>query len=115
MKLVKIKEDLYLNSDFIESVEADGEESTLITMVSGEVFSPNIPIKKVLDAICGSEEHSFIGYKRLKNNDLVQKAYVDVNNICGSEEHLVNDANMNILKAESINSGHLNQQKYPFR
>ncbi|MEE6669892.1 hypothetical protein, partial [Pediococcus acidilactici] len=35
--------------------------------------------------------------------------------ICGSEEHLVNDANMNILKAESINSGHLNQQKYPSR
>lgn len=57
MKLVKIKEDLHLKSDFIESVEADGEESTLITMVSGEVFSPNIPIKKVLDAICGSEEH----------------------------------------------------------
>lgn len=85
MKLVKIKEDLYLNSDFIESVEADGENSTLITMLSGEVFSPNIPIKKALDAICGSEEH------------------------------LVNDANMNILKAESINSGHLNQQKYPSR
>lgn len=58
MKLVKIKEDLYLNSDFIESVEADGEESTIITMTSGEVFSPNVPIKKVLDAICGSEEHS---------------------------------------------------------
>ncbi|ABJ68082.1 hypothetical protein [Pediococcus pentosaceus] len=85
MKLVKITEDLYLKSYFIESVEADGEESTLITMVSGEVFSPNIPIKKVLDAICGSEEH------------------------------LVNDASMNILKAESINSGHLNQQKYPSR
>lgn len=57
MKLVKIKEDLYLNSDFIESVEADGEESTLITMISGGIFSPNIPIKKVLDAISGSEEH----------------------------------------------------------
>ncbi|MDY8106090.1 hypothetical protein [Pediococcus pentosaceus] len=85
MKLVKIKEDLYLNSDFIESVEADGEESTLITMISGGIFSPSVPIKKVLDAISGSEEH------------------------------LVNDANMNILKAESINSGHLNQQKYPSR
>jgi uncharacterized protein YlzI (FlbEa/FlbD family) len=58
MKMVKITEDLYLNSDFIESVEADSEESVIITMVSGEVFSPNIPIKKVLDAICGSEEHS---------------------------------------------------------
>lgn len=57
MKLVKIKEDLYLNSDFIESVEADGKESTIITMTSGEVFGPDFPIKKVLDAICGSEEH----------------------------------------------------------
>jgi uncharacterized protein YlzI (FlbEa/FlbD family) len=87
MKLVNISEDLYLNLDFIESIEADGEESTIITMTSGEVFSPNVPIKKVLDAICGSEEHSFIGYKKLKNKDLFQKAYVDANNICGSEEH----------------------------
>ena len=79
MKLVNISEDLYLNSDFIESVEADGENSTLITMVSGEVFSPNIPIKKVLDAICGSEEH------------------------------LINNADMKILKSNSITSGHLNQ------
>ncbi|MCQ0055464.1 hypothetical protein [Pediococcus acidilactici] len=62
MKLVKIKEDLYLNTDFIEAIEADGENSTLITMVSGEVFSPNIPIKKALDAISGSEEH-VIEYK----------------------------------------------------
>lgn len=57
MKMVRISEYLYLNSDFIESVEADGEESTFITMASGEIFNPNIPIKKVLDAICGSEEH----------------------------------------------------------
>lgn len=85
MKLVKIDSDLYLNTDFIEAIEVDGEGSTDITMKNGEVFSPNVPIKKVLDAICGSEEH------------------------------LVNDANMNILKAESINSGHLNQQKYPSR
>lgn len=85
MKMVRITEYLYLNSDFIESVEADGEESVIITMTSGAIFSPNVSIKKALDAICGSEEH------------------------------LVNDANMNILKAESINSGHLNQQKYPFR
>ncbi|KAF0522989.1 hypothetical protein [Pediococcus pentosaceus] len=85
MKMVRITEYLYLNSDFIESVEADSEESVIITMTSGAIFSPNVSIKKVLDTICGSEEH------------------------------LVNDANMNILKAESINSGHLNQQKYPFR
>ena len=86
MKLVKIKEDLYLNPNNVQSVEFDDEDNTtLITMVNGEVFSLKLPTKKVLDAICGSEEH------------------------------LVNDANMNILKAESINSGHLNQQKYPFR
>jgi uncharacterized protein YlzI (FlbEa/FlbD family) len=79
MKLVKIDSDLYLNSDFIESVEADGEGSTDITMKNGEVFSPNVSIKKVLDAISGSEEH------------------------------LVNDADMKILKSKSITSGHLNQ------
>lgn len=89
MKLVKIKEYLYLNSDFIESVEADSEESVIITMTSGEVFSPNVSIKKALDAICGSEGHSLIGYKKMKNKDLIQKAYVYVNNICGSEEHSV--------------------------
>ncbi|MEE6675112.1 hypothetical protein PS403_09145 [Pediococcus acidilactici] len=85
MKLVKIDSDLYLNIDFIEAIEADVKNSTDITMKNGEVFSPGVPIKKVLDAISGSEEH------------------------------LINDANMNILKAERINSGHLNQQKYPSR
>lgn len=85
MKLVKIKEDLYLNSDFIESVEADGENSTLVTMTSGEIFNPNISIQKVLDTICGRGEQNFIGYKRLKNKDLVQKAYVDVNNFKNSK------------------------------
>jgi uncharacterized protein YlzI (FlbEa/FlbD family) len=77
MKLVKIKEDLYLNSDFIESVEADGENSTLITMVSGEVFSPNIPIKKALDAISGSEEH-LIEYEDAENykcRKMIKKTY----------------------------------------
>ncbi|QGZ69999.1 hypothetical protein GQS62_03905 [Pediococcus pentosaceus] len=57
MKLVKIDSDLYLNTDFIEAIEVDGEGSTDITMKNGEVFSPNVPIKKVLDAISGSEEH----------------------------------------------------------
>lgn len=85
MKMIKISEYLYLNSDFIKYVEADGEESTLITIISGGTFSLDLPIKKVLDAISGSEEH------------------------------LINNADMNILKAESINSGHLNQQKYPSR
>jgi hypothetical protein len=80
MKLVKINENLYLNSDLIVFIAADGDGSTGIKMKDGEVFNPNVPIKKVLDAICGSEEHSFIGYKKLKNKDLFQKAYVDVNN-----------------------------------
>lgn len=66
MKLVKIDSDLYLNSDFIESVEADGEKSTLVTMTSGEIFSPNVPIKKVLDAISGSEEQS-VEYEDAEN------------------------------------------------
>lgn len=80
MKMVRITEYLYLNSDYIESVEADGKESTIITMTSGAIFSPNVSIEKVIDTICGSEEQNFIGYKRLKNKDLVQKTYVDVNN-----------------------------------
>ncbi|MDC9192456.1 hypothetical protein PSL54_18305 [Clostridioides difficile] len=80
MKLAKIREDMYINPYNITSIEFDDEyNTTLITMVNGDVFSLKMPIKKALDAICGSEEH------------------------------LVNDANMNILKAESINSGHLNQ------
>lgn len=77
MKLVKIKEDLYLNSDFIESVEADGKESTIITMTSGEVFSPDFPIKKVLDAISGSEEH-LIEYEDAENykcRKMIKKTY----------------------------------------
>ncbi|MEE6666441.1 hypothetical protein PS423_03410 [Pediococcus acidilactici] len=86
MKLAKIKEDLYLNPHNVVSIEFDDEDNTTrIKMVGGDAFLLDLPIKKVLDAICGSEEH------------------------------LVNDANMNILKAESINSGHLNQQKYPSR
>jgi hypothetical protein len=85
MKLVKIKEGLYLNSDFIKYVEVDSEESILITTISGGVFSLDLPIKKLLDATNGSEKHSFIGYKKLKNKDLSQKAYVDVNNIKNSK------------------------------
>lgn len=58
MKLAKIKEDLYLNPHNVVSIEFDDEDNTtLITMVNGQVFSLDLPIKKVLDAICGSEEH----------------------------------------------------------
>lgn len=59
MKMVRITEYLYLNSDFIESVEADGEESVIITMTSGEIFGPNVSIEKVLDTICSAELNKY--------------------------------------------------------
>ncbi|MEE6729740.1 hypothetical protein PS421_08550 [Pediococcus pentosaceus] len=77
MKMVEISEYLYLNSDFIESVEADGKESVIITMTSGAIFSPNVSIKKVLDAICGSEEH-LIEYEDAENyrcRKMIKKTY----------------------------------------
>ncbi|MCS8572972.1 hypothetical protein [Pediococcus pentosaceus] len=89
MKLVKIKEDLYLNSDFIKSVEADGEESTLITMISGGVFSPNVSIKKVLDAICGSEEH------------LVDEAIIEMLYKANNKSSETNELLLNRLKSLS--------------
>ncbi|WP_444752393.1 hypothetical protein [Pediococcus pentosaceus] len=86
MKLVRVDHSKYINTDRINAVvEYNPNETHVFTGDSYEPFVLNQPIKKVLDAICGSEEH------------------------------LVNDASMNILKAESINSGHLNQQKYPSR
>ncbi|MDV2911057.1 hypothetical protein R0H03_04145 [Pediococcus acidilactici] len=58
MKLAKIKEDLYLNPHNVVSIEFDEEDNTtLITMVNGAVFSLDLPIKKVLDTISGSAEY----------------------------------------------------------
>lgn len=71
MELVKITEDLYLNPSNIKSVEFDDEDNTTrITMVGGDAFLLDLPIKKVLDAICGSEEHS-------NSKDILIKAVVD--------------------------------------
>ncbi|KAF0349256.1 hypothetical protein ACWOA4_08440 [Pediococcus pentosaceus] len=85
MKLVRISDDTILDVDDVQFAIWDDEDQK----VKIEFKSTNTYLytkdKKALDAICGSEEH------------------------------LVNDASMNILKAESINSGHLNQQKYPSR
>ncbi|MEE6669897.1 hypothetical protein PS404_10570, partial [Pediococcus acidilactici] len=80
----KIREDLYINPCNITSIEFNDEyNSTLVTMVNEDVFSLKMPIEKALDAICGSEEHS-VEYEDAENyrrdKDLVQKAYVDVNN-----------------------------------
>lgn len=67
MKLVKIKENLYLNPHNVVSIEFDGEDNTtFITMVGGDAFLLDLPIKKVLDTICGSEE-----YLRKKDNQFV--------------------------------------------
>ena len=67
MKLAKIREDVYINPYNITSIEFDDEyNTTLITMVNGDVFSLKLPIKKALDAICGSEE-----YLRKKDNQFV--------------------------------------------
>ncbi|KAF0385843.1 hypothetical protein [Pediococcus acidilactici] len=80
MKLVKIDDYTYVNPESIGAIE-DGSFGTNIYLTgSDKPIETSAEIKKVLDAICGSEEH------------------------------LVNDANMNILKAESINSGHLNYE-----
>ena len=58
MKLAKIREDVYINACNITSIEFDDEyNTTLITMVNGDVFSLKLKNKKALDAICGSEEH----------------------------------------------------------
>ena len=59
MKMVEISENLYLNPSDIKSVEFDDENNiTRIRMVGEDTFILDLPIKKVLDAICGSEEHS---------------------------------------------------------
>ncbi|UQB01173.1 hypothetical protein [Pediococcus pentosaceus] len=81
MKLVKIDDKAYINTESVDLIVKNGEETTRIYLGdNGRSFVVNLPIKKVLDAISGSEEHSFIGYKKIKNKDLVQKVYVDVNN-----------------------------------
>ncbi len=86
MKLVNLNNQTYINIERIDEIVPWGEDTTRIFIGGSEGYHDiSLPIKKVLDTICGSEEH------------------------------LVNDASMNILKAESINSGHLNQQKYPSR
>ncbi|MGI1726681.1 hypothetical protein [Pediococcus acidilactici] len=101
MKLVNLNNQTYINIERIGEIVPWGEDTTRIFIGGSEGYHDiSLPIKKVLDAICGSEEHSV--------------EYEDDENY-RQNKGLVNDANMNILKAESINSGHLNQQKYPSR
>lgn len=83
MKLVRISDDTILDIDDVQFAIWDDEDQK----VKIEFKSTNTYLytkdKKVLDAICGSEEHS-VEYEDAENyrrdKDLLQKAYVDVNN-----------------------------------
>ncbi|MCH9267568.1 hypothetical protein [Pediococcus acidilactici] len=58
MKLVRVDHSKYINTDRINAVvEYNPNETHVFTGDSYEPFVFNQPIKKVLDAICGSEEH----------------------------------------------------------
>ncbi len=80
MKLVRISEDAIIDIDDVQfAIWDDAKQEVRIEFKSTDtlIYTED---KKVLDTICGSEEQNFIGYKRLKNKDLVQKVYVDANN-----------------------------------
>jgi hypothetical protein len=58
MKLVKIDDKAYINTESVDLIVKNSEETTRIYLGdNGQSFVVNLPIKKVLDAICGSEEH----------------------------------------------------------
>ena len=80
MKLVKIDDYTYVNPESIGAIEDGSFGMNIYLTGSDKPIETSAEIKKVLDAISGSEEH------------------------------LINNADMNILKAESINSGHLNYE-----
>lgn len=114
MKLVKIDESLYLNPESIGAIKDDYLGTNIYLIGSDKPIETSVEIKKVLDAICGSEERSFVGYKRLKNNDLVQKAYVDVNNRQDNHYNIIINsdnagAEVIVTKSEVLNL--LNQLK----
>ncbi|MFP7242719.1 hypothetical protein [Pediococcus pentosaceus] len=73
MKLVKI-EDCYVNTDHIDLVRKaeDGFGTNIFMSGSNIPWEVDLPIKKVLNAICGSEEYVSINAKDiyLKNNGL---------------------------------------------
>ena len=85
MKLVKIDESLYLNPESIGAIKDDYLGTNIYLTGSDKPIETSAEIKKVLDTINSSEEQNFIGYNKLKNKDLVQKAYVDVNNFKNSK------------------------------
>ena len=79
MKLVKIDNSTYVDSESIGAIKDECVGTNIYLTGSDKPIETSAEIKKVLDAICGSEEHSFIVYRKMKNKDLLQKVYVDVN------------------------------------
>ncbi|KAF0373119.1 hypothetical protein JIO05_05725 [Pediococcus acidilactici] len=79
MKLVKIDDYTYVNPESIGAIKDECVGTNIYLTGSDKPIETSAEIKKVLDAICGREEHSFGGYRKMKNKDLLQKVYVDVN------------------------------------
>ncbi|WP_353990053.1 hypothetical protein ABVF11_02180 [Pediococcus argentinicus] len=58
MKLVNINDQTYINIDRIDEIVPWGEDTTRIFIGGSEGYHDiDLPIKKVIDAISGSEEH----------------------------------------------------------
>lgn len=63
MKLVNLNNQTYINIERIDEIVPWGEDTTRIFIGGSEGYHDiSLPIKKVLDAISGSEEH-VIEYK----------------------------------------------------
>lgn len=62
MKLVRIDESLYLNPESIGAIKDDYLGTNIYLTGSDKPIETSVEIKKVLDAISGSEEH-VIEYK----------------------------------------------------
>lgn len=82
MKLVKIDENLYLNPEFVNSIEPSDDSSSIITMNNNDVFHVNIPIKKVLDAIAVARS-TRLNTKIMKTIDEIR---INTKSICGCKQ-----------------------------
>lgn len=77
MKLVKIDESLYLNPESIGAIKDDYLGTNIYLTGSDKPIETSAEIKKVLDAISGSEEH-LIEYEDAENykcRKMIKKTY----------------------------------------
>ncbi|MCH3988841.1 hypothetical protein [Pediococcus pentosaceus] len=77
MKLVKIDESLYLNPESIGAIKDDYLGTNIYLTGSDKPIETSVEIKKVLDAISGSEEH-LIEYEDAENykcRKMIKKTY----------------------------------------